>query len=71
MMSGKGFRCPNCNKSLAVKLVSPSEVAFHCPRCKAYIYIRMREPVPWAWANQRFKDQKVKEPIVKEQTALV
>lgn len=48
MMSGKGFRCFNCGKMLAVKLKGQCVVAFNCPRCKAYIFIKMREAVPWA-----------------------
>ena len=47
MQTGKGFKCQNCNKSLAVKVVGPCEIHFHCPRCKAYITVKMREPVPW------------------------
>ncbi len=48
MMSGKGFRCQNCGKLLAVKLKGPCVVAFNCPRFKAYIFIKMKEAVPWA-----------------------
>ncbi len=47
MQTGKGFRCPNCNKSLAVKVKAPTEIAFHCSRCKSYIYLKMQEPAPW------------------------
>ena len=48
MMEGKGFRCYNCGKLLAVKLDgSEYEVEFKCPRCKAFIRVKMREKVPW------------------------
>ena len=48
MMSGRGFRCFNCGKLLAVKLKGQCAVAFSCPRCKAYIFVKMKEPLPWA-----------------------
>lgn len=48
MQLGKGFRCYNCGKLLAVKLRGQYEVSFRCPRCKAYIFVKMGEKLPWA-----------------------
>ena len=58
MQSGKGFRCPNCSKLLAVKIVSPSHIEFSCSRCKAFIKIIMKEPVPWAQKTNEKEEEK-------------
>lgn len=48
MEKGGPFRCPNCNKVLAVKLKGDCLIQFKCPRCKAFISVKMNEPVNWA-----------------------
>jgi phage FluMu protein Com len=57
MQSGKGFRCFNCGKLLAVKLRGEYEVSFRCPRCKAYLFVKMGEKIPWAETKQEVKDE--------------
>lgn len=48
MHSGEGFRCYNCGKKLAIKISGSNYfVMLHCPKCKALISIRMKEPVNW------------------------
>lgn len=63
MQSGKGFRCFNCGKLLAVKLRGQYSVSFRCPRCKAYIFVKTSEAIPWA--EQEKKEEKLEQ--VKEQ----
>ncbi len=49
MVEGKGFRCYNCGKLLAVKMTGDRySIHFKCPRCHAYVIVRMGEPPPWA-----------------------
>lgn len=47
MQNGRGFRCPNCGKLLAVMLRGSLVVEFSCGRCKAHITCQMKEPVEW------------------------
>jgi len=48
MVEGKGLRCYNCGKLLAIKLDGSNyEVRMRCPRCKAKIKIEMLEPIDW------------------------
>jgi phage FluMu protein Com len=61
MQTGKGFRCFNCGKLLAVKLRGDLEVSFRCPRCKAYIFVKMGEKIPWA--NEKPKEEKKEEQV--------
>ena len=51
MQKGGPFRCPNCNKVLAVKLKGKCLVQFKCPRCKSFISVKMNEPVNWDNSN--------------------
>jgi len=54
MMAGGPFRCYNCNRLLMVKLTGDQyKVELKCPRCKAYIIIKMRESVPWAKKEEK------------------
>ena len=55
MQEGGPFHCFNCKKKLAVKLKGNMLVQFYCPRCHAFITIKLNEPVPWAG--------KVEEPV--------
>ncbi len=49
MMEGGPFHCYNCGRKLAVKVRgSALELQFICPRCHAYIFIKMNEPAPFA-----------------------
>lgn len=58
MMNGKGLRCYNCGKLLAIKLEGSNyEVRMKCPRCKAKIKIEMSEPIDW----KKKKDIEVKQ----------
>ncbi|MCL6542087.1 MAG: hypothetical protein K6T87_16140 [Roseiflexus sp.] len=57
MQTGKGFRCFNCGKLLAVKLRGNFEVSFRCPRCKAYIFIKMGEKIPWVPLTEEQKKE--------------
>lgn len=46
MQSGGPFRCYNCNKKLAIKMQGNDYVIqLRCPRCKAFITVKMNEPI--------------------------
>lgn len=48
MVTGKGFRCYNCGHQLAVKIDGNAYVVeLVCRKCKAFIRVKMNEPVPW------------------------
>ncbi len=48
MVTGGPFKCPNCKKTLAVKLAGTVyEATFECPRCKTIIDVRCKEPIPF------------------------
>ncbi|MFH1398966.1 MAG: hypothetical protein ABIG95_02550 [Candidatus Woesearchaeota archaeon] len=48
MMKGGPFKCHNCNKELAIKVGGTQyELELHCSRCKTYIKIKTREPIPF------------------------
>jgi phage FluMu protein Com len=47
MQNGGPFLCYNCSKKLAVKIKGPCHIQFKCPRCHAFISIKMSEPVAW------------------------
>ena len=47
MQSGQGFRCYTCGKLLAIKIKGPCVISFVCPRCKTYIFMKMKEAPPW------------------------
>lgn len=47
MQNGGPFNCQNCGKKLAVKIKGPCHIQFKCPRCHAFISIKMSEPVNW------------------------
>ena len=48
MQEGGLFKCFNCDKTLAIKLKGNCFVQFFCPRCHAFITVKMREPVNWS-----------------------
>jgi phage FluMu protein Com len=58
MQSGRGFRCFNCGKLLAVKLRGKFSVAFRCPRCKSYLFLKTGEPIPWVSSNDKEENRK-------------
>lgn len=47
MQQGHGWRCPNCNKMLAVKIKGNCLVQMICGRCHSFISIKLNEPVNW------------------------
>lgn len=47
MANGRGWRCPNCSKLLMVKARGNMLVQLVCQRCKAFISIRLKEPITW------------------------
>lgn len=48
MINGGPFNCPNCNKQLAIKVGGTQyELEMLCPRCKTYIKLKTREPIPF------------------------
>jgi len=69
MMTGQGFRCPNCWKLLALKIKAPSDIAFKCPRCKAYVRCIMKEPVPWAVIQEEFNQMQTEHQAAMDQSA--
>lgn len=61
MQTGKPFRCQNCDRLLIEKIHGNDyKISLHCPRCKASIYIVMKESIP-PWA----KEHKEKQEIIK------
>lgn len=60
MQTGSGFRCQNCGKLLAVKVKSPCDISLKCPRCKAFISYKLREPVPWVKREEKAEEAPVK-----------
>lgn len=48
MQNGGPFRCFNCNRQLAIMITGDDYyVKLKCPRCKAIISMKMKEPVSW------------------------
>lgn len=48
MVTGGPFKCPNCKKTLAIKLTGTVyEAQFECPRCKTVIDVKCKEPIPF------------------------
>lgn len=45
MEGGGPFYCFNCKRMLAIKIKGNCHIQFHCPRCKAFISIALREPI--------------------------
>lgn len=63
MEGGGPFHCFNCGKKLAIKIKGNCYIQFHCPRCKAFISIKMKEPInPSKWGTEgEVESQKVGE----------
>jgi len=56
---GGPFRCYNCNKLLLTKLSGDQyKIELKCPRCKAYIIIKMNEPASVNELVQKAKDKR-------------
>lgn len=48
MMTGGPFKCPNCGRTLAKKMIgSVYNIIFECPRCKTTMDITCKEPIPF------------------------
>lgn len=69
MMEGRGFRCYNCGKMLALKVEGSNyEIKLLCPRCKARIKLEMREPLGWKKKPENKDEVKPKPVTAQSQT---
>lgn len=48
MFGDKEFKCPNCNKLMIRHIIGVYELRLECPRCKAEIAVKTKEPIPIA-----------------------
>ena len=58
MEHGGPFHCFNCGKKLATRVRGSCHIQFLCPRCKAFISIKLKEPINWS------KEKDEEEPMV-------